>query len=89
MGLGYVGEPLVHALASRGFKVVGIDKNPDRVRELAASCRDSAARARHGRGRGRGRGQRRPPRQEGHPAGEIGGADGTVILLTAYIQSTI
>ena len=34
-GLGYVGLPLAVAKAKAGFKVVGIDRNPDRVASVA------------------------------------------------------
>jgi UDP-N-acetyl-D-glucosamine dehydrogenase len=33
-GLGYVGFPLAVRLASRGFTVVGIDVNPERISRL-------------------------------------------------------
>lgn len=34
MGLGYVGLPLALELARAGYRVVGLDANPDRVRDL-------------------------------------------------------
>ena len=34
IGLGYVGLPLAHAFASKGFNVVGFDINEERVNEL-------------------------------------------------------
>ena len=33
-GLGYVGFPLSVRLASSGFKVIGIDVNPERITRL-------------------------------------------------------
>src|SRR5437879_236433 len=36
IGIGYVGLPLVVEFARAGFRVTGYDKDPDKVRELAA-----------------------------------------------------